>query len=95
MESQAKTCSKCGKNPASNGNPWCQACRTEHARRTKETESLLVAVRNWNKGAEAIRYAMAHMLARPGVMYEGMALAKWMMEFQCPAYPETPAVPEA
>jgi hypothetical protein len=89
MESETRKCSKCGKNPPSNGNPWCQDCRTEHARKTKETEALLVAVRGWNRGAQAIRYAMARQFAMaPGATFEGNQIAKWMMEFPIPQYAE-------
>src|ERR1017187_9263171 len=88
MESTAKVCSKCKLNPASNGNPWCQPCRTAHAQKIKETEAEMIAVRWWTRGAEAMRLSLARPLAcAPGSMIEAHSTAKWMMEQPVPPRP--------
>ncbi len=84
----AKMCSKCTENPASNGHQWCQPCRTANARQVKELEAEMIGARNWQRGALAIRQAMAQVLARaPGHMIEARAVADWMMKFEVPEYP--------
>ncbi len=83
-----KTCSKCAKNPASNGNPWCQPCRTEHARQQRETEAAMIGARNFQAGANAIRLMMASQLERaPGTIFQAATVAKWIREFPPPEYP--------
>ena len=89
-----KTCSKCEKNPASNGNAWCQPCRTENARKVKDLEAEMIGARNWIAGAKAIRLAMAQRLARgPGHMLEARSVAEWMMQFEIPDYPGATKTP--
>lgn len=87
MEALEKICSKCSKNPPSNGNAWCQECRSDHARKARETEAFRIAAKNWERGALAIRFMLAQQMAKcPGSTFEGHEMAKWIMEFPLPPY---------
>src|ERR1700761_4795520 len=94
MESEATTalklkiCSKCKQKPASNGNPWCQPCRTEHARQTRETELIVERARWFQLGARMMRQLLARKLAtRPGYQLECYSTAKWIEEHESPDMP--------
>jgi len=92
MESEKKLCSKCGKNAPSNGNPWCQNCRTEHARKQREQDAAMIGARNFIAGANAVRKELASKYGcAPGAMFEGTAIARYILNFPNPQFPDKPA----
>lgn len=87
MESE-KMCSKCGKNPAQNGQAWCRRCRSDHELTRQATQVEMEAAKWWTRGAEAMRLQLARPLAcAPGAKIDAWETARWMMDQPVPSRP--------
>lgn len=82
---QEKLCSKCSAKPARKSDVWCEDCRNTYQRKYRNEREEQIAAQAYARGVSAIRLALAQQYARcPGYMFEGVSVAKHIMEFPVP-----------
>lgn len=82
-----RMCSKCKEKAPVNGQTYCRECRNKYQQDYEAEQAAMIGARNFQAGANAIRFALAQQMARaPGSTFEGRALAEWIMGFPAPEY---------
>ena len=65
-EKSSGMCTKCGENPKVTGESWCQPCRTEDARKRRESQEWRTERRGILRGMKAMRDEIARYFRQYG-----------------------------
>ncbi len=85
MEQEDRICSKCGKNPAQNGQRWCRQCRTEHEGGRQATQAEILQAKWFQRGAQAMREELRDVFVRhPVASFAGLEIARYIHEAPSP-----------